>query len=119
VLTATLEKFKGLGLQVQVTELDISVYPKEHSRRERKPGDADAFYTAEREAKQVDVYNMLFRVFRNYKDVLTNVTFWNISDRSSWLDNFPVPGRKDYPLLFDKDLKPKKAFWEVVKFGRN
>lgn len=119
VLTATLEKFKGLGLQVHVTELDISVYPKEHSRRDRKPGDADASYTAEREAKQVDMYRMLFRVFRNYKDVLTNVTFWNISDRSSWLDNFPVPGRKDYPLLFDKDLKPKKAFWEVVKFGRN
>ncbi|MFC0772009.1 endo-1,4-beta-xylanase [Terrimonas alba] len=116
VLTATLEKFKGLGLQAQVTELDISVYPKEHSRRERKSEDADANYTAEREAKQVEMYKMLFRVFRNYKNVLTSVTFWNISDRTSWLDNFPVPQRKDYPLLFDKELKPKKAFWEVVKF---
>lgn len=116
VLTATLEKFKGLGLQVQVTELDVSVYPKEHSRRERKPEDADANYTAEREAKQADMYKMLFRVFRNYKNVLTGVTFWNISDRTSWLDNFPVPGRKDYPLLFDKELKPKKAFTEVVNF---
>ncbi len=116
VLTATLEKFKDLGLQVQVTELDISVYPKEHSRRERKPEDADANYTAEREAKQMEMYKMLFRVFRNYRNVLTGVTFWNISDRSSWLDNFPAPGRKDYPLLFDKDLKPKKAFGEVVNF---
>jgi endo-1,4-beta-xylanase len=116
VLTATLEKFKGLGLQVQVTELDISVYPKEHSRRERKPEDADANYTAEREAKQTEMYKMLFRVFRNYRNVLTGVTFWNISDRTSWLDNFPVPGRKDYPLLFDKELKPKKAFSEVVDF---
>ena len=116
VLTATLEKFKGLGLQVQVTELDISVYPKEHGRRERKPEDTDATYTAEREQKQIQMYDMIFRVFRKYKGTLTNVTFWNISDRSSWLDNFPVPGRKDYPLLFDKDLKPKKAFDEVVKF---
>jgi endo-1,4-beta-xylanase len=116
VLKATLEKFKELGLQVQITELDISVYPKEHTRRERKPEDADANYTAEREAKQTAMYKMLFRVFRNYKNVLTSVTFWNISDRSSWLDNFPAPGRKDYPLLFDKDLKPKKAFAEVVNF---
>ena len=116
VLTATLEKFKDLNLQVQVTELDISVYPKEHGRRERKPEDANAEYTSEREAKQVEMYDMIFRVFRKYKDVITNVTFWNISDRSSWLDNFPVPGRKDYPLLFDKELKPKKVYWQVIKF---
>ena len=116
VLTETLEKFKGLGLQVQITELDISVYPKEHSRRERKPEDADAAYTPEREQKQIEMYKMIFRVFRKYKGMLTGVTFWNISDRASWLDNFPAPGRKDYPLLFDKDLKPKKAFDEVVKF---
>jgi len=116
VLTETLEKFKGMGLQVQITELDISVYPKEHSRRERKPEDADAAYTPEREQKQIEMYNMIFRVFRKYKKTLTGVTFWTISDRSSWLDNFPAPGRKDYPLLFDKDLKPKKAFEEVVNF---
>ena len=116
LLTATMEKFKALGLQVQVTELDISVHPKEHSRRERKPEDANASYTAQLERKQIEMYKMVFRVFRQYRNVLTGVTFWNISDRSSWLDNFPVVGRKDYPLLFDKDLKPKKAFDEVVKF---
>lgn len=115
-LTATLEEFKGLGLQLQITELDISVYPKEHSRRERKPEDANAVYTTERETKQIEMYKMIFRVFRKYKNVLTGVTFWNISDRNSWLDNFPVQGRKDYPLLFDKDLKPKRAFDEVINF---
>jgi endo-1,4-beta-xylanase len=116
VLTETIEKFKGLGLKVQVTELDISVYPKEHGRRDRKPEDANDQFTAEQEKKQTEMYEMIFRVFRKYKDVVSAVTFWNISDRHSWLDNFPVPGRKDYPLLFDKDLKPKKAYWEVIKF---
>jgi endo-1,4-beta-xylanase len=48
--------------------------------------------------------------------VITGVTFWNISDRNSWLDNFPVRNRKDYPLLFDRHLKPKKVYQEVVKF---
>ena len=115
-LTATLEEFKGLGLQIQITELDISVYPKEHNRRERKPEDANAAYTPERETKQIEIYKMIFRIFRKYKNVLTGVTFWNISDRNSWLDNFPVQGRKDYPLLFDKDLKPKRAFDEIINF---
>ncbi len=115
-LEKTLEDFSTLGLKLQITELDISVYPKEHNAREAKPEDADTAFTTEREAKQLEVYKMSFELFRKYKQHIFAVTFWNISDRDSWLDNFPVKGRKDYPLLFDKDLKPKKAFWEVVEF---
>lgn len=115
-LDKTLEDFSKLGLQIQITELDISVYPKEHEARERKASDYDTAFTPEKEAKQLEVYKMCFEVFRKYKRSISSVTFWNISDRSSWLDNFPVRGRKDYPLLFDRELKPKKAFREVVNF---
>jgi endo-1,4-beta-xylanase len=44
------------------------------------------------------------------------VTFWNLSDKSTWLDNFPVRGRKDFPLLFDEKYQPKKAFFAVTKW---
>jgi endo-1,4-beta-xylanase len=115
-LDKTLSDFSALGLKLQVTELDISVYPKEHDARERKPSDYDTVFTADKEAKQMDVYKMCFELFRKYKANISAITFWNISDRHSWLDDFPVRGRKDYPLLFDRELKPKKAFWEVVKF---
>jgi endo-1,4-beta-xylanase len=115
-LDATISKFADMGLKVQITEMDISVYPKEHSRRERKPEDANDAFTPDQEQKQINMYKTCFEIFRKYKNVLSGVTFWNISDRHSWLDNFPVPGRKDYPLLFDKDLKPKKVFWEILKF---
>lgn len=115
-LDLTLKGFSRLGLKVQITELDVSVYPKEHSRRERKPEDADDAYTPEREQRQVEMYKTCFALFRKYKKIISGVTFWNISDRRSWLDQFPVPNRKDYPLLFDKDMQPKKAFWEVVRF---
>lgn len=113
-LTETIKKFGDLGLKVQVTELDISVYPKEHNAREKKPEDFNTEFTAEKEQAQIEMYKRCFRVFEKYKNIVTSVTFWNISDRSSWLDNFPVRGRKDYPLLFDKNLQPKKAFWAVV-----
>ncbi|HEV7331597.1 MAG TPA: endo-1,4-beta-xylanase [Flavisolibacter sp.] len=115
-LDATLKQFADLGLKMQITELDVSIYPKEHDARERNPEDANTVYTAEREQQQEAIYKMSFEAFRKYKDAISGVTFWNISDRYSWLDNFPVRGRKDYPLLFDKDLKPKKAFWQVVKW---
>jgi GH35 family endo-1,4-beta-xylanase len=115
-LDSTLRDFASLGLKLQITELDISTYPKEHNARERKPEDANTSFTKEKEDRQAEVYKYCFELFRKYKNIITGVTFWNISDRSSWLDNFPVRGRKDYPLLFDKDLKPKNAFWGVVKF---
>jgi endo-1,4-beta-xylanase len=117
-LDSTLTRFSELGLKIQITELDISVYPKEHTARERKAEDYDSNFTKEKEAKQIEVYKMCFELFRKHKDAISGVTFWNISDRHSWLDNFPVRGRKDYPLLFDKDLKPKKAYWAVVDFSK-
>jgi len=109
-LGESIAKFSSLGLQVQVTELDVSVY----SPAEKDPSNHQ--FTAEREQRQMGQYKMIFRVLREYKRQITGVTFWNVSDRSSWLDNFPVRGRKNYPLLFDQQLHPKKAFWEVVKF---
>lgn len=115
VLRETIETLTDLGLKVQITELDVSVYPKEHSRREKRPDDTDVF-TDELKQKQIAQYAMIFRVFREYQEHLNAVTFWNISDRYSWLDHFPVPDRKDYPLLFDEQLQPKDAYWEVVDF---
>ncbi|HET6722825.1 MAG TPA: endo-1,4-beta-xylanase, partial [Chitinophagaceae bacterium] len=114
-LDQTLKDFSTVGLPLHITELDISVYPKEHNARERKASDYDTVFTAEKESKQIEVYKNCFELFKKYKKSITSVTFWNISDRSSWLDNFPVRGRKDYPLLFDAQLKPKKVYWEVVR----
>lgn len=114
-LENTLKRFSELGLQMQVTELDISVYNKEHNSRERKPEDTITVFTPEKEMKQLEMYKRIFTAFEKYKKHLTGITFWNVSDRSSWLDNFPVRGRKDYPLLFDRNYQPKKAYWEVVK----
>ena len=114
-LVATIERFASLGLKVQVTELDISVYPWEKSKRDLRAGVSDKF-TADMQQKQAAQYGMAFKEFRKYKKVISGITFWNISDQYSWLDEYPVKGRKNYPLLFDQQLQPKKAYWEVVKF---
>jgi endo-1,4-beta-xylanase len=70
-------------------------------------------FTPEREQKQIDLYKMAFNVFREKKDVINSVTFWNVTDRRSWRDRRDM---KVYPLLFDENAEPKKVFWEVVKF---
>jgi len=116
-LRSAIERYSSLGLKIQFTELDISIYPWEKMKRDRKPDESDAF-TPEMEKAQMEKYAMVFKVFRAYKNVITNVTFWNISDRYSWLDNYPVAGRKNYPLLFDQHLQPKKAYREVINFKK-
>lgn len=115
-LDSTLTRFAETGLQLHITELDVSVYPKEHGRRERTPEDDNTAFTPDKEQQQLEAYSMYFELFRKHRNAIKSVTFWNISDRHSWLDHFPVQNRKDYPLLFDKELKPKKAYWEVVRF---
>ena len=109
-LTNTIEKFSTLGIDIQITEMDISVYDSKENTDEM-PGN----FTEERETLQADKYRTLFDVFLKNKNKISSITFWNVSDKHSWLDNFPVKNRKNYPLLFDASFLRKKAYWEVVK----
>jgi endo-1,4-beta-xylanase len=65
------------------------------------------------ERLQRDKYKTAFDIFRKYRNYITGVTFWNVTDRYSWLDR---RGRKNYPLLFDVSHQRKKAYWDVVNF---
>jgi endo-1,4-beta-xylanase len=114
-LITAIKRFSSLGLKIQITELDISIYPWEKSARALRPGEEGAL-TPQLEQKQIDQYANVSKVFRQFKSVITGVTFWNLSDKYTWLDEYPVKGRKNYPLLFDQNLKPKKAFQKVVNF---
>jgi len=115
-LDQTLAQFSATGMMIQITELDLSVYPKEHNAREKRSEDYNTMFSPEKEQQQIVAYQMCFELFRKYRSAISSVTFWNVSDRASWLDNFPVRGRKDYPLLFDKDLKRKRAYSAVADF---
>jgi len=59
-------------------------------------------------------YEEVFRLFLKHKDKISRVTLWGVDDGQSWLNGFPVRGRTNYPLLFDKEFKPKPAFYKVI-----
>ncbi|MCL6549140.1 MAG: endo-1,4-beta-xylanase, partial [Alicyclobacillus sp.] len=104
----TIETYASLGVMVQITELDISVYAWGDKRTDlRRP-------TPEQLERQAQRYGEIFAIFREYKDVITGVTLWGAADDLTWKDNFPVPGRKDWPLLFDEQQQPKLAFWRIL-----
>jgi endo-1,4-beta-xylanase len=106
-----IRQFVAIGVEVQITELDVSVY---------RWGDTSSYTTlpSDLEKRQAESYGALFKVFREEAGPgkLTGVTFWGIADDHTWLTTFPVPGRQDWPLIFDMDHKPKAAFWSVVRW---
>jgi len=106
--------YSSLGLEVQVTELDVSLYIPGISYTQ------DTFYTAATftealQIKQAERYKAFFELFRRHRNVITNVTLWGIADDNTWLSEFSS-GRKDFPLLFDTAHKPKKAYDAVMSF---
>ncbi len=108
LLFDALEKYKSLDIEIQITELDVSVYTSN--------SDPQSAYNDIISQKQAQSYDRFFSEFRSFKDVITGVTFWGLADDYTWLDNFPVTGRKNYPLLFDADNKPKMAYFTVIDF---
>ena len=52
-------------------------------------------------------YLAFFRLYRKYAKDVKRVTLWGVTDASSWLNDWPVPGRTNYPLLFDRKGKAK------------
>ncbi|WP_114210849.1 endo-1,4-beta-xylanase [Acidisarcina polymorpha] len=126
---ATIEAFASLGLQVNVSELDVDVLP-----RTTKSDSADISMTAavtsqsnpytqglpeEMQQALAKRYAELFRVFVEHHGSMGRVTLWGVTDRESWLNNFPSRGRTNYPLLFDREGKPKPAFFAVLHEATN
>jgi len=106
----TIDLYSSLGLKIQITELDLSMFLFDDKTTEfKQPSDEMVWL-------QQDRYEGIFKIFRDYRDIITGVTFWGVADDHTWLDDFPVKSRKDWPLLFDTQHNPKKAFASVVNF---
>lgn len=67
--------------------------------------------------KQADRYQEIFELFLKYKSNIERVTFWGTSDAQSWKNSYPMKGRTDYPLLFDRKFNSKPAYHSLLKLS--
>jgi GH35 family endo-1,4-beta-xylanase/enterochelin esterase-like enzyme len=108
-IDAALNLYKQVVSHIHVTELDV--------RANEEMGGALRFSQEGMEVSDslkqhlADQYARIFRALRKHKDVIDNVTFWNLSDRDSWL------GARNYPLLFDSEYQPKQAYQTVLNMS--
>lgn len=107
-----IERYASLGLKLHITEMDVSAFSFEDKRADLTAP------TEEMTDKLTERYRSFFDLMTEYAAVIDSVTFWGVADNYTWLDDFPVKGRKNWPLLFDEHLQPKPSFWEVVEVGR-
>lgn len=118
----SIEAYAALGIEVAITELDLEVLPRQTtgadiSQRLAADPSMNPYVNGFPDSLQkqlADDYAALFKLFLKHKDKIARVTFWGVNDGQSWLNGWPVPGRTNYPLLFDRQFLPKPAFYSVI-----
>jgi endo-1,4-beta-xylanase len=121
-------EYSALGIKVAFTELDITVLPNPWDLK-----GADVNQNFEGSAKMnpypktlpdsvqtklAERYASIFKLFLKHNDKISRVTFWGVYDGQSWLNDWPIKGRTNYPLPFDKDLKHKQAYDSILKLNK-
>jgi endo-1,4-beta-xylanase len=124
----SIQEFSALGIEVMFTELDLGVLPNpwdanvaDVNRTAANSEKMNPYPNELPESMQVKLtkgYEDLFRLFLKYKGKISRITFWGVNDGQSWLNNWPIRGRTNYPLLFDRQFKPKPAFYKVIELKK-
>lgn len=118
----SIEAYAAEGVKVMITEWDISALPT--VRQGAEISDTVAYMqamnpypdTMPQEAQEAwnERVRTFMDLFLKHSDKISRVTAWGVTDRSSWLNNWPMRGRTNYPLLFDRDNQLKPVMREYL-----
>ena len=125
-----IDAYAACGVKVMITELDVDVLPLTKEGQIIGQGMADKQFQLEEFKTFLDPYQKglpdsmqkalalryaeLFSIFYKRRDKIARVTLWGVHDGMNWKNDYPVPGRMNYPLLWDRQHKPKPAFYAVL-----
>lgn len=125
-----IDAYAALGVKVMITELDIDVLPLTREGQIIGQGfmhpqfQLEEFKTyldpyrnglpADIEQQLAQRYADLFEIFYRKRDKIDRVTFWGVHDSMSWKNDYPIPNRTNYPLLWNRDYTPKPALNAIL-----
>jgi len=124
VIDESFAAYAALGCKVMITEFEVNVIPEPNivgadiAQRGKYDETLNPYPESFPDSMQLVLakrYGDLFRIFVKNDSNITRVTFWGLHDGYSWKNNWPIPGRKNYPLLFDRNYQPKPAYDTVVE----
>jgi len=122
-LEKCIQKMITTGVKVNVTEWDVSILPSPYSGADISTNfkyntENDPYKNGVPEEKQKewnDRIMSVFRLFLKYKDNIDRITFWGLTDGQSWRNDFPIEGRTDYALFFDRESRPKAVVYQMTE----
>jgi endo-1,4-beta-xylanase len=129
-IEAAIDAYAALGVKVMITELDVDVLPLTKEGQVIGTVMAHPQFQLPEFKRYLDPwpnglpdevqqqlatrYAELFALFHRKRDVISRVSVWGVHDGMSWKNDYPVPGRTNYPLLFDRQWQPKPALDAVL-----
>lgn len=130
-IEAAIDAYAALGVKVMITELDVDVLPLTRegqvigtvmAHKQFQLPEFKRYLDPYRDGLPPDVqqrlterYGELFALFHRKRDVIDRVSLWGVHDGMSWKNDYPVPGRTNHPLLFDRERQPKPALDAVLR----
>lgn len=129
-ITAAIDTFAALGVKVMITEMDMDVLPltkegqiigKSMQESQFQLEEFEIFFDPYKDGLPDDVqaqltarYKELLQIFYDKRDKIDRVTFWGLHDSMSWKNDYPIPNRTNYPLLFNRDYSAKPALEAIL-----
>ena len=121
----SIEAFAAEGVKVMMTELDVNMLPNpegfggaEISQNFELQAKYNP-YTKGLDKKGQKLFNQryldLFKIIERHKDVISRVTFWGVNDGHTWLNDWPIKGRTNYPTLIDRNNQLKPVVKDIEK----
>ncbi len=124
---ATIDAYSDAGIKVMITELDMSILPSPRQNVGANVADTEDYkkemnpYTESLPDSVAAAWEKRFAEFFNLflknSDKIKRVTMWGVSDKDSWKNDYPMMGRTDYPLLFDRSYKAKPLVKDIIEMA--
>ena len=120
--------FSKCGVKVMMTELDLNVLPnpqgfggaaiEQNYEYQQKFNPYTEGLPEEMKKKTTARYMDFFKIYYRHRDKISRITLWGLHDATSWLNDWPVRGRTNYPLLFDRDYQAKPVVEEIINLWK-
>ena len=121
----SIEAFAACGVKVMMTELDLNMLPNPNSFGGAEISQDFAYQQKfdpykkglDRKGQKIfdDRYLGFFDIYARHRADISRITLWGVSDNTSWLNDWPIPGRTNYPLLFDRNYKAKPIVKKILE----
>lgn len=126
---ASIEAFANCGVNVMITELDLNCLPNPDSFAGADVAQSFAYdprLDPYKDGLPEDVAHRIderwlefFNVYKRHRDQISRVTLWGVNDAQSWINYWPISGRTAYPLLFDRQNRPKPAVDGIISLFKD